>query len=256
MARMIFGLMLACGPVTAPEDFDALASFLYENFHNDPEYTEAGLVQLQDWLIEHSDDVDEGYRINHLSLEALQTVEDITVAPELIGISKSVDFAYPVDDMAYVNFDVHPRDVFTNPDAVNEREYTGDSSCFLAHECEFLRHDSILQRSLPLNIEAVIYFATDIRWVETSLGPAFIQRRWLTSAPEVNKDWLQINAGYALAVTLPMENGNAKQIETVWGDVVLGDLPLPEDAAFILAVDVLENILGQFEDYLDEHGRN
>ena len=254
MVSMIFLSFIACKPVTAPEDFDTLASFLYENFQNDSEYTEAGLTQLNEWLIENSEAVDQGYRIDHLSLEAIQTVEDISVEPALIGISKSVDFNYPVDDMAYVNFGVDPRDVFTNPDAVNEREYIGDPECFLAAECEFLRADSILERSLPLNIEAIIYFATDIRWVDTHLGPAFIQRRWLTQPTEINKDWIQINAGYALAITLPMADGNAKQIETVWGDIVLGDLPLPEDAAFILAVDVLENILSQFEEYLDENG--
>jgi hypothetical protein len=251
---MLLSLLYACGPVTAPEDFDELASFLYENFHNDSKYTEAGLHQLNDWLIDNSENLDEGYRIDHLSLPAIQTVEDIETELELIGISKSVNFAYPVEDIAYVNFGVHPRDVFTNPDAINEREYTGDPDCFLDQECEFLRHDSILQRSLPLNIEAVIYFATDVRWVETERGLAFIQRRWLTQQSEVNKDWLQINSGYALAITLPMEDGNAMQIETIWGDVILGSLPLPEDAAFILAVDVLDNILGQFEDYLDQHG--
>ena len=180
-----------------------------------------------------------------LSLEAIQTIEDREVAPELLGISKSVDYNYPVDDFAYVNFIVHPRDVFLNPNAENEREYDGDPVCFVEHTCDSLHYSAVLERHLPLEVVAKIYFETDIRWVDTQYGSAFIQRRWLSDDTQINKDWLRINSGYAMAVTLPMENGNAKQIETIWGDIDVGELPLPEDTAFILATGVLDKILMQ-----------
>ena len=45
----------------------------------------------------------------------------------------------------------------------------------------------------------------------------------------------------------------AKQIEHIWGDVALGDMPLPEEGAFMVASDVLGGILRQFEEYLDNN---
>lgn len=247
---MLF-LLFACKPVVAPEDYDDLMSFLYENFHEDEEYLEEGLTQLNLILDDQADSITEGYRIDRLSLEAIQTVEERETIPELLGISKSVDYNYPVDDFAYVNFAVHPRDVFLNPNAENEREYEGDPLCFVEHACETLHYSAILERHLPLEIIATIYFETDVRWVETEHGPAFIQRRWLSDDTQINRDWLKINSGYSMAVTLPMADGNAKQIETIWGDVEVAELPLPEDTAFILATGVLDKILMQFEEYLD-----
>jgi len=254
---MLYLLLWGCSPIEAPEEYDDLASYLYEHLQDDPEYLEVGMSQLYTLLEEESEAIDKGYRLNTLSWEAIQMVDDREDAPaDLLGIAKSVDFSYGVDDLAYVNFQVHPRDVFTNPNAVNERTYIGDPECFVAQECEFLIYEAVLQRFLPLNIVATIYFSTEIRWVQTEYGMAFIQRRWLTDDPEINVDWLQVDAGYSLAITLPSTTtATAKQIEHVWGGVALGDLPLPEDGAYMVATDVLGNILGQFEEYLDEHPR-
>lgn len=247
---MIF-LLFACKSVVAPEDYDSLMSFVYENFHGEEETLEDSLTQLNLILEEQSDAIYKGYRIDRLSLEAIQTIEEREKEPNLLGISKSVDFNYPVDDFAYVNFAVHPQDVFLNPSAQNEREYVGDPLCFVNHSCEMLHYSAILERSLPLNIVATIYFETDVRWVDTKFGPAFIQRRWLTDDSKISLDSVSINAGYSMAVTIPMEDGNAKQIETVWGDVDIGELPVPEETAFLLGAGALEKILFQFEDYLD-----
>lgn len=250
---MLF-LFIACKPVVAPEDYDTLMSFLYENFHEDDEYLEEGLRQLNVILDEQADSISDGYRIDRLSLEAIQTVETRDATPDLLGISKSVDYHYPVDDFAYVNFAVHPRDVFLNPNAQNEREYEGDPLCFVERACDTLHYSAVLERQLPLDINATIYFDTDIRWVETEYGPAFIQRRWLSKDTKINKDFFKVNSGYSMAVTIPMADGNAKQIETIWGDIEVGDLPLPEDTAFVLAKGVLDKILMQFEEYLEREG--
>lgn len=250
---MLF-LFVACKPVVAPDNYDELMSYLYQNFDEDEEYLEEGLAQLNLILEDQAAAITEGYRIDKLSLEAIQMIEERDTEPDLIGISKSVDFKYPVDDFAYANFAVHPREIFVNPNAQNEREYDGDPLCFVEQACEQLHYSAILERKLPLDINATIYFETDIRWVDTEHGPAFIQRRWLTDDTKINKDWIAINSGYSVAVTLPMENGNAKQIETVWGDVAVSDLPLPEDVAFVLATGALDKILRQFEEYLERDG--
>ena len=242
-----------CRPIVAPEDFNELASFMYEHF-DDAEYLEVSLAQIQVLLEERESEFAKGYRVNDFSLEAIQTVEPERVTvPDLLGISKSVDYSYPVDDIAYVNFAVHPKDVFVNPNAQNDRWYVGDPDCFVRQECDYLEYEAMLERSLPLNVVATLYFHTSIRWIDTPMGPTIIQKRWLTADPEVNVDWLHLNAGYGLSMTLPTENNQSTHIETIWGDIVLGDLPLPEDAAFLLATDVLESLLMKFEEYLDEN---
>ena len=103
---MIF-LLFACKSVVAPEDYDSLMSFVYENFHGEEEVLEESLTQLNLILEEQSDAIYKGYRIDRLSLAAIQTIEEREKEPNLLGISKSVDFNYPVDDFAYVNFAVH-----------------------------------------------------------------------------------------------------------------------------------------------------
>ena len=252
---MFLFALWGCRPIVAPEDFNELASFMYEHF-DDAQYMEVSLAQMQVLLDEREEEFDKGYRLDNLSLEAIQTIEpNKNTVPDLLGISKSVDYHYPVSDIAYVNFAVHPKDVFENPNAQNERWYIGDPDCFVRQECETLEYEASLERSLPLNVVATLYFHTNIRWVQTEYGPAIVQKRWLTDDPEINVDWLHLNAGYGLSMTLPSltDDEVSKHIETIWGDIVLGDLPLPEDAAFLLATDVLQSLLMKFEIYLDEH---
>lgn len=241
----------------APEDYDALISYMVEHYHDDPAYLEDGVDQLFTLL---GDDVAKnlgrGQRIQTLTAEAVQTLEpDLEYQPELLGIVRSRDFPYTVEDLAYTNFLVHPRDVFTNPDAVNERTYLSEPECFVDGECEDLEYEATLQRFLPLGIDATIYFHTHIRWVESDWGPVFIQQRWLTDTPEISVNWIHLNHGYSFAVTIPWADEDdtvyAKQIEHIWGDIALGDMPIPEEGAFMVASDVLGGILRQFEEYLD-----
>ena len=246
-------LFIACNPVQAPEGFDALASFLYEHFHADEALVQEGIVNLTDWVDENEDILSAGYRTAELTLDARESVDVTVTDPNLLGVAVSYDYTHSVEDLAYANFAVHPRDVFTNPDAINEREYVSDPACFLEQECVFLRHNSVLQRYLPFGLEMVMDFATDARWVETERGQALLQRRWLAKEVDINKEWLQLKAGYALSFVMPTEDGTAKQLEMVWGDAVLGDLPVPEDGAFLIVIDIMGNILEKFEEYLDNN---
>lgn len=239
-----------------PEDYDTLISYMVEHFE-DEMILEDGMEQLYSLFDESlSKKVSKGRRIDGLTSSAIEQLEPgLDTQPELLGIIKSRDYPYTVNELAHTNFLVHPRDVFTNPDAINERSYIGDPQCFVDLECDELEYEATLQRFLPLNIDATIYFHTQIRWIETDLGPVFIQKRWLTDDPEVSADWIHLNHGYSLAITFPLDGEEdlyAKQIEHIWGDIALGDLPIPEEGAFMVANDVLGSILRQFEDYLDE----
>ena len=67
-------LLLGCTAIDAPEDFDALNSFLYENFHASDRYLEQGLENLIEWLPDNEADLAEGYRVSNLSTEAIASV--------------------------------------------------------------------------------------------------------------------------------------------------------------------------------------
>ena len=82
---MIFLLIVSCSPIEAPEDFDALNSFLYENFHERPKYLETGVENLYAWLPENELALEEGYRVENLSNSAIESVEQ-TPPEQLIGI--------------------------------------------------------------------------------------------------------------------------------------------------------------------------
>ena len=145
----IIGLNLFVGcRAEAPEDYDALMSYMIEHYHDDPAFLEDGVEQLFELL---DDDVAKklgrGQRMQTLTPEAIETLEPgLTAQPELLGIVRSRDFPYTVEDLAYTNFLVHPRDVFTNPDAINERTYIGEPECFVDGECEDLEYEATLQR--------------------------------------------------------------------------------------------------------------
>ena len=93
---------------------------------------------------------------------------------------------------------------------------------FLEHECDLLQYTGEVQSFLPLGIEVISYLFSEARWVETSLGTAYVQRRWLTEPPDVSVDWVNVESEYGVIITLPQptenENvaSNVKRIESLW----------------------------------------
>lgn len=251
MVSMFF-LLIACAPIEAPEDFDALNSYLYENFHAKPKYLEAGLENLYAWLPENEIDLEEGYRVENLSAAAIESVEQ--VAPEdLVGIATSIDIPYSVDDIAYVHFGIDPEDINLETDSYNDREYLTDEKCFLDHSCDLVQYEAEIQVRLPLNIEIITYIFSEALWVDTEWGPAYIQRRYLTKAPEPSSDWVNLDAEYGFIITLPQEDGSVKRIEAIWLNLSLDGLPVTEAMATNLGLSVLQSSLQETTTYLDSH---
>ena len=71
---MFFALLsLACsGPVKAPEDLEALTTYIYEHMMNpDQRYVQAGAANLKLWLSDRYDEANQGYEVNNLTEEAV-----------------------------------------------------------------------------------------------------------------------------------------------------------------------------------------
>ena len=104
-------------------------------------------------------------------------------------------------------FSVDPQDLDPESDTYNIREYQTDVNCFLAHECDLIQYTGEVQSFLPLGIEVISYLFSEARWVETSLGTAYVQRRWLTEPPDVSADWVNVESEYGVIITLPQPTG-------------------------------------------------
>ena len=248
-------IFIGCTAIDAPEDFDALNSFLYENFHASNRHLEEGLENLITWLPENEGDLAEGYRVSKLSDAAIATVDQI--APKsLIGIALSREYDHSVDDVAYASFAVHPEDLNPEAENYNIREYVTDAECFLNHECDVIQYTGEVQSFLPLGIEIITYIFSEARWVETSLGTAYVQRRWHTNPPDISVDWVNVEAEYGFIITLPQPMGdvtNVKRIESMWANMSIDGLPVPEDIAVEMALGSLRDSIDITDNYLDEN---
>ena len=251
-----WNLFIGCTAIEAPEDFDALNSFLYENFHAPDRYLEQGLENLIEWLPENEADLAAGYRVSNLSTEAIASVGHQT-PDQLFGIGLSRDYDHSVDDVAYACFGIDPEDLDPTSETYNNREYETDVDCFLDHDCDLLQYTGEVQSFLPLNIELVSYLYSEVRWVETSLGTAYVQRRWLTQPPDVSVDWVNVESEYGVILTLPRPRGdetvatNIKRIESLWINMSFDGLPVPEDLAVESGLGSLRDSIDRIDDYLD-----
>lgn len=254
----LIGFFIGCTAIDAPEDFDALNSFIYENFHEPDRYLEEGLENLIAWLPENEADLSEGYRVSNLSVEAIATVGQ-EPPTELFGIGLSRDYDHSVDDVAYASFGIDPEDLNPTSDTYNHRVYETDVDCFLAHDCDLLQYTGEVQSFLPLGIEVVSYLYSEARWVETSLGIAYVQRRWQTQVPDVSADWVNVESEYGVIITLPQPEANEqvatniKRIESLWINMSIDGLPIPEDLAIELGLGSLRDSIDRIDNYLDEN---
>lgn len=251
---MILFLMTACRAPDAPEDFDALNSYLYMHFESPDRFVEEGLNNLIEWLPTHEQELKEGYRVSNLSDEAIETTGQ-TPPSQLIGIALGVDYGHAVDDVAYASFSVHPEDLDPEAENYNIRIYHTDVPCFLAHECDVVQYSGEVQSFLPLGIEVISYIFSEARWVETDWGTAYIQRRWQTQTPEISVDWAHVSGEYGFIITLPKQNDtdNTLRIEATWMDMSIDGLPIPEDLAIQLSLGALRDSINITDNYLDNN---
>jgi len=79
----------ACTVIDAPEDFDSLTDYLFQNLETeDQKILEAGVDNIIDWLDGYGHELLEGYRIADLSLDAIHTA-DSTVERGIINGRRS-----------------------------------------------------------------------------------------------------------------------------------------------------------------------
>ena len=236
---------IACKAIVAPEDFDNLTSYLYQHLPDDnPALVEAGMENMLTWAEENVESLEEGYYVSQLSMDAIHTVHPDLAELNLMGAALSIDIQHDVDTVARLLFLQGPSDEEPAPDAesYHVRVYNEDPQCFIDRECEMLSWTSQVLSEMPLSIVIETQYIGQVRWVETSYGPALLKRRWFITDPVVSVNWADLKAEYALKLSLPMADGvGSRRIEVNWIDIRLGDIPISEDLGLLLGLKAIRD---------------
>ena len=237
-------LFFACSIPDAPQTLDLLGSDLFSEYENpDPRYMEQGVENVRLWVEDNREDVQEGYRIENLSYDAIRALdlsEEVTL-DGLIGAAVATDISLPLEDT--ISFILTSEPTTINPDAYayfsRVWEGEGDVVCFLAKDCQQINYSADTHGYFPLGIEMISQFYGQYRWVSTQSGDYVVQRRWLTKPCESNVDWFGTEQDYAITVYMPTETG-MRFMDMEWIVTHLGDIPVPEDFALGLAIDTIK----------------
>ena len=250
-----FLLLIGCKSIPdAPTELDDLAAYLFENFDKeDPAYMASGVNNLIAWINGNREKLNEGYRIENLSVEVFEELgfgqEDMG---NLLGAAVATDIHYPLEEAIEVLLLTDP--MVMNPDnyEFNIVDWANNMECFLEQACDYTEYNSHLKNYFPLGIEVETWVYGRYRWIESDIGNVAIQRRWLTKPAVVNFDWLNLDLEFALSVYLPTDQG-MQFVDMDWIIASLGDLPVPEDFMLSLAIDMMKDGRKGLEAYMDEN---
>ena len=247
---------LACAPPPAPEELDELCAYLFA--HTRDERTrelEAGLVNLDNWMLANLDDTLDGYSVTNLSGAAIEVLDDRNHnVEEMLGAavgttSETYDpyafaIALTVDDPVDVVPDAHEDYV---------RTFLTDTECWVDLSCDVLETENRLYDNYPIlgDVDSDNY--SEFRWVELDKGLAMVQRSWLNRPSEIELDSFQLNDQYYLNVILPM-NGGTLTLQSMWVDAKLNDNSVSEGFALSLVINQMQSVYENVEKYLDSEG--
>ena len=251
----ILFLFLSCRSIPdAPKSLDLLGSYIFENFDQDnPQYLQQGVSNLDIWVSENREAVLEGYRIENLSQVAISELgmSDDTILENLLGAAVATDVQNTLDVFLPTILKTDPMEL--SPDAYGyfHQDWNGNIDCFLQKECDLLTYipEGLLLFPLGLEIESTV--SGQFRWVHVDDMSYVVQRRWMVEPGKSNKDWMQIDQDYALAIFIPMSDG-LRIVDLEWVVTYLGDMPVPEDFVLKLAIEAMQDSRTDVDSYIDQ----
>ena len=246
---------LSCStPVEAPVAFDDLCAFVFEHASDeDPEALAQGVVNLQSWLERNRDSVEEGYVVNNMDPAWVEAHEgkpyDLT---DLLGVALALEYRHPLERiLGRILTDPKPADIDEEGRITHERVYNSDHECFIAGTCDFVSYDTQAVQNYPLGIEATVTFRSELRRIQTELGPAVIARNWMTGPSDFNWEWLSLDLSYYLAVIIEKEPGVVERTEATWMLAGFAGAPVSIEVGLSMALDKMRNSALGFRESLD-----
>ncbi len=241
-------LLLACSPPPeAPAAFDELVVWLYSQ-HADDEAMVSGVTQLQTWLDEHGDTLDESYLVGTLTeatVDGLDGTDRTNEGMQAIALVTQSD--HPVDDQAYAMIGADLMEVYPDMFVAYDRTWEGDPDCFLDHGCPRLEAQEDYESHFALGVEVFGSPYNQYLWTDTDAGPAMVQRNWMVEPPDVNVDFAQITEQMYLNAFLPRAGG-AWRLQATWAIYATDSL---EDMVATLVTGSMEDNHEALETWLD-----
>mgnify|MGYP003335074011 CR=1 FL=1 len=243
----VFALPLLAGckpPPDAPAELDELVGYLFENVPgDDPAPLEVGAANLHDWLDKRIDETLEGYTVDNLSEDAVSALGDGD--RDLDGLAgAAVGHVSPETPETLVSSIIEddPLQVYEGTYLSFDRDYQSGSNCFAKDTCDWLEAEVHASFAYPLGLEVETHSWVQYRWVETDLGPVYVERTWLREPATVSLDFLEVDQQYYLRMILPDDDGGgSRSIQVTWVVARLTGDDVPEDVALGLMIDSMAN---------------
>ena len=211
-------IFLSCQAPQAPEDYQELVSYIFTNMdHEDETYPIAGLENLQSWLDSADTSlVEDGVQIDQLAIEAVEGLSgDNHSVVDLSGVSVVTESSYAPDLIADALTQYSFAEMMPDVYDVYDRTFSQGQDCIADVECDWAEAEAytVADWGLLGKVEAVR--TIQFRWVETSFGPVFLQRWWLTEPSTGSSLGLVIHNQYYIGATMPTDSG-ALRIHASW----------------------------------------
>ncbi|MEM6927213.1 MAG: hypothetical protein AAF602_09805 [Myxococcota bacterium] len=247
--------VLACSPPPdAPEEFEALSAYLFEQMGVDDERAlEAGVANLGTWIAGNLDGSKEGYGVELLSQVALDALEGgiEREADKLVGGAVATVSTATIDQL--VEALLQDDQVSIYPDTYDSfvRVYRdgGTVECFLSGACTELVADGDSVTRLPFGINLTSSYTAQYVWVDGPEGePVLLTRSWLKEPS--TSTLLRLEQQFFLSVNLRTDDGLVR-VQGVWAEPELLGLDVPEATALNLLIDGLRDTDAALYEWLD-----
>ncbi|MBM4365501.1 MAG: hypothetical protein FJ102_04750 [Deltaproteobacteria bacterium] len=249
-------LLVACKPpAEAPEELDELVGFLFEHFEDeDSAELEAGVANLDTWLIDGMDETREGYSVNNVTQEAIDGLENVhaQIDGNLAGAAVGYPSVHSPQMLIETTITTPSTELYPDSYTAFDREYLTDPDCFIDDTCE--RLDTTIDNDIDYTILQVeVMSQVQYRRVAFERGDVIIERTWLIREPVISVDWLQLDAQLFFWALLPDEDGNARSLQATWFVYTFVDTDIDEDLAVGLVIDSMAGAAENLDQWiLDE----
>lgn len=253
---LVLAAMMTTGchsAVEAPTDFDALLIFLFDHFDDEePDHLIAGVENLMAYVDGHRLELKQGYVVDNLTPAVVERIEgeehDLT---DLLGVAFTHDFQHPLTTMIDAQVRDDPMVYWPGKYDKYDKTPVTDRDCFLASDCPSYIQDTASINNLPLGLKADVEYRAVYRWIETSVGPAMVQRNHLLRLAEFNWDWIEMKFQYYLGVQVQLEPNCTNRTEASWMLANMGDSPIPVDLGIQMALDSMRGSAEAWDVYLE-----
>lgn len=247
--------LLGCEPPEqAPKELDDLVGFLFDHLRDeDTSLLAAGVTNLDAWLIEDIETTTDGYAVNNLDQQTIDSLEGVVaeIDGNLQGAAVGHESPHDAETIISTLLTTSSAEIYPKTYLSSDREIFGDADCFLAGECDFL--DAHVANSLDYTLlTAEVASALEYRRVPFGQGDVILERDWLDETPALSVDWLRLDAQLFLRAFIPTEEGGSRQVAATWFVYTFLDADLDEAIALNIVIDSMSKQSTELDTWISD----